>query len=136
MKKTKIAVIALLVLCLLTGATAIVGNLEIVGASTSTTQLFMNEPLTAEQVYALLQSDPSVVIIDARDNAEYTGALSTAVAKAIFLGPTVFLMMAMRQHNYIDSRKRTDHTSATATTHFAAMRGPLRLFFRRRDILM
>ena len=42
-------------------------------------------------------------------------------AKAIFLGPTVFLMMAMRQHNYIDSQKRIDHTSATATIPLAAM---------------
>ena len=77
MRKTKIVVMALLILCLLAGATVSVGNLETLGAAT---QLSMSQPLTAQQVHALIQSDPSVVILDARGNAEYTGALPTSVS--------------------------------------------------------
>ena len=77
MRKTKIAVMALLTLCLLAGATVTVGNIETLGAAT---QLSMSQPLTAQQVHALIQSDPSVVILDARGNAEYTGALPTSVS--------------------------------------------------------
>ena len=80
MRKTKIVIMALLVLCLLVGMTAAMGNLRTFGASASTTQLSMSQPLTAQQVYAYLQSDPSVVMIDTRGNLEYTGVQDTPVS--------------------------------------------------------
>jgi rhodanese-related sulfurtransferase len=39
-------------------------------------QLSLYSPLTAKQVHALLQSDPSIIIIDARATDEYTGAVA------------------------------------------------------------
>ena len=43
-------------------------------------QLSINSPLTAQQVYVLLQSNPSIVIIDTRATGEYTGVVAAGAS--------------------------------------------------------
>ena len=54
--------------------------------TSTTTQLSIDSPLTAQQVHALLQSDPSVVIIDARAIDEYTGVVAAGASVGHILG--------------------------------------------------
>jgi len=74
---------------LLTVGTTLTGNLDnspgwwvlkAVGTPATTTQLSIDSPLTAQQVHALLLSDPNVVIIDARATDEYTGAVAAGAS--------------------------------------------------------
>jgi 3-mercaptopyruvate sulfurtransferase SseA len=43
-------------------------------------QLSIDSPLTAQQVHALLQSNPSVIIIDTRSTEEYTGVVAAGAS--------------------------------------------------------
>jgi rhodanese-related sulfurtransferase len=43
-------------------------------------QLSIDSPMTAQQVHAFLQSDPSVVIIDTRATDEYTGVVAAGAS--------------------------------------------------------
>ena len=74
---------------LLTVGTILTGNLDnslgwwvlkAVGTPANTTQLLLDSPLTAQQVHTLLQSNPSVVMIDTRATEEYTGAVAAGAS--------------------------------------------------------
>ena len=47
---------------------------------TTPVQLSLYSPLTSQQVYPLIQSNPNIIIIDARATGEYTGAVTAGVS--------------------------------------------------------
>jgi rhodanese-related sulfurtransferase len=47
---------------------------------TTPVQFSLYSPLTAQQVYPLIQSNPNIIIIDARATGEYTGAVTAGVS--------------------------------------------------------